>query len=176
MKKILGEQRRELLLSHLKTATSPTTGTVLAKLANVSRQVIVNDMTLLKARNEPILSTSQGYVYFTAPQDDMQFERTIACLHTQQQTEDEMFTIVDYGVTIKNVTVEHAVYGEITAGIHVSNRHEVRDFIQKVNDANANYLSTLTGGTHLHVLTSHSEAALNAAIEALRKKGYLFEE
>ncbi|OCS88456.1 transcription repressor NadR [Caryophanon tenue] len=176
MKKILGEQRRNLLLNHLKQATAPITGTDLAKLANVSRQVIVNDITLLKARHEPILSTSQGYVYLAQSAETPQFERTIACLHTQADTEDEMFTIVDFGVTIKSVTVEHPVYGEITARMHVSNRHEVRDFIEKVTASNASYLSSLTGGTHLHVLCAPSEQALDQAIEALRQKGYLIED
>ena len=92
MKKILGEQRRIMLLAHLKAASTPITGTALAKLANVSRQVVVNDMTLLKARNEPILATSQGYVYLQTEPADNLFERTIACHHTQEQTEDVLTT------------------------------------------------------------------------------------
>ncbi|OCS94671.1 transcription repressor NadR [Caryophanon latum] len=176
MKKILGEQRRIMLLAHLKAASTPITGTALAKLANVSRQVVVNDMTLLKARNEPILATSQGYVYLQTEPADNLFERTIACHHTQEQTEEELLTIVDYGVTVQNVTVEHGVYGEITANIHVSNRHDVQQFLQKLRDSNASYLSALTNGTHLHVLRAPSESALEQAIEALRQKGFLIEE
>ncbi|CAM5389150.1 hypothetical protein LSPH24S_01338 [Lysinibacillus sphaericus] len=63
MKKMLGEERRLQLLELLKKSNTPITGTDFAKFANVSRQVIVNDMTLLKARNEPIIATSQGYIY-----------------------------------------------------------------------------------------------------------------
>lgn len=176
MKKILGEQRRELLLKHLKVAATPITGTALAKLANVSRQVVVNDITLLKARNEPILATSQGYVYMQTEQTHDYVERTIACRHTQAQTEEELLTIVDFGVTVQNVSVEHAVYGEITANIHVSNRHEVQQFLQKLQAANATYLSALTDGTHLHVLRAPSVDALDHAIAALREKGFLIEE
>lgn len=176
MKKILGEQRRALLLAHLKEASTPITGTALAKLANVSRQVVVNDMTLLKARNEPILATSQGYMYLQTEAASDYVERTIACRHTQAETEEELLTIVDYGVTVQNVTVEHGVYGEITANIHVSNRHEVQQFLQKLNDSNAAYLSALTNGTHLHVLRAQSEHALSQAIDALRQKGFLIEE
>lgn len=176
MKKILGEQRRALLLTHLKQAITPTTGTALAKLANVSRQVVVNDMTLLKARNEPILATSQGYVYIHADGANDFVERTIACRHTQAETEEELYAIVDYGVTVQNVTVEHGVYGEITASIHVSNRHEAQQFLQKLHDSNASYLSALTNGTHLHVLRAQSEEALTQAIDALRQKGFLIEE
>ena len=60
MKKILGEERRTLLLNHLKSSNQALTGSQLAKLTNVSRQVIVNDMNLLKAKNEPIIATSQN--------------------------------------------------------------------------------------------------------------------
>ncbi len=45
MKKMLGEERRLQLLAQLKKSKTPITGTNLAKFANVSRQVIVNDMT-----------------------------------------------------------------------------------------------------------------------------------
>ncbi len=64
MKKLLGEARRNELLLLLKQSDAPLTGTDLSKIVGVSRQVIVGDMTLLKARNEPIIATSQGYVYF----------------------------------------------------------------------------------------------------------------
>src|SRR4051812_5322345 len=103
MKKMLGEQRRIELLSILKNAHEPVTGSDLAKHANVSRQVIVNDMNLLKARNEPIVATSQGYLYMSTEDSSKMYERKIVCLHTAEQAEDEMFTIVDCGVTLKNV-------------------------------------------------------------------------
>ena len=63
MKKMLGEKRRLEILNLLKKQNGPITGTDLAKHTNVSRQVVVNDINLLKARNEPIVATSQGYLY-----------------------------------------------------------------------------------------------------------------
>jgi transcriptional regulator of NAD metabolism len=176
MKKMLGEQRRNELLSILKSAHEPVTGSDLAKHANVSRQVIVNDMNLLKARNEPIVATSQGYIYMTSSESSGNIERKIVCLHTGEQAEDEMFTIVDCGVTIKNVIVDHPIYGEITASMMVSNRLEVRKFIEKVNETQANYLSVLTNGTHIHVLTAPTSQQLDNAEQSLREKGYLVEE
>ncbi|MER2142040.1 MAG: HTH domain-containing protein, partial [Priestia megaterium] len=47
-KKILGEERRELILQWLKTENKPMTGSELSKRTNVSRQVIVQDISLLK--------------------------------------------------------------------------------------------------------------------------------
>ncbi len=176
MKKMLGEDRRHELLHILKTKNEPITGTDLAKHANVSRQVIVNDMNLLKARNEPIVATSQGYVYLKREDKSEVFERKIVCLHTAEQAEDEMLTIVDCGVTLKNVIIDHPVYGEITASMMLSNRHDVKSFLQRVNDTKANYLSVLTDGTHLHEISASSIELLDRTEQMLREKGYLVEE
>ncbi|HWK24323.1 MAG TPA: transcription repressor NadR [Ureibacillus sp.] len=176
MKKMLGENRRSELLHLLKTSNEPITGTDLAKHTNVSRQVIVNDMNLLKARNEPIVATSQGYVYLNREGTKSVFERKIVCLHTAEQAEDEMLTIVDCGVTLKSVIVEHPVYGEITASMMLSNRHDVKNFLNRVNKTKANYLSALTDGTHLHEISASSEELLDRAEQMLREKGYLIEE
>lgn len=84
--KMLGEERRLQLLAQLKNSKAPITGTDLAKFANVSRQVIVNDMTLLKARNEPIIATSQGYLYMHQEQLQQTVERTfLACIPQSKQ-------------------------------------------------------------------------------------------
>lgn len=176
LKKLLGEERRHQLLNLLKEASEPIKGTELAKQAGVSRQVIVGDMTLLKARNEPILATSQGYVYMKQLSETHAFERQIACVHTPAEARDELYTLVDSGVTVKNVTVEHPVYGELTASIMVANRHEVDLFLTRVEETGASYLSELTDGIHLHLIAASSDEFLEAAVEGMRKKGYLADE
>lgn len=175
MKKMLGEERRKKLLNLLKNSKEPITGTQLAKYANVSRQVIVNDINLLKARNFPIISTSQGYLYINQ-ENNSHIEKKIVCVHTAEEAEDEMMTIVDCGVTIKNVIVEHPVYGEITASMMLSSRMDVEKFIQKVKETNATYLSVLTNGTHLHVISAPTNEQIAEAEKRLREKGYLVEE
>lgn len=174
MKKMLGEKRRLEILNLLKKQEGPITGTDLAKHTNVSRQVVVNDINLLKARNEPIVATSQGYLYMKE-QGAALFERKIVCMHTAHETREEMYTIVDCGVTIKNVIIEHAVYGEITASLLVSNRVEVDIFLEKLEQTKASLISTLTNGTHLHVITAPSEDLLDKAEASLREKGFLVE-
>ena len=174
MKKLLGEERRHELLAILKNAKQPLTGSDLAKHTNVSRQVIVNDMNLLKARNEPIVATSQGYIYMHNVQQT-KVQRKIVCMHTSEQAKEELFILVDCGVTVENVIVEHPVYGEITASIMVSNRLEVEHFVKRVQETNALYLSALTDGTHLHVISATSEENLNLAESRLREHGILVE-
>ncbi|TQR14813.1 transcription repressor NadR [Psychrobacillus soli] len=176
MKKLKGAERRNWIFSYLREQNQPVTGSDLAKLANVSRQVIVNDITLLKATNIPIVSTSQGYMLLPNKEDDAYVHKRVACNHQSKDSEDELQTLVDAGVTVENVTVEHPVYGEITSSIMVSNRHDVEMFLKKVRETEASFLLELTSGIHLHLLSASTEEILNRGIEALRKKGYLIEE
>lgn len=175
-KKILGENRRELILHWLKTSPSPITGGELATRTNVSRQVIVGDMTLLKAKGEPIMATSQGYLYLAQPTTGALIYRTIACAHPPERTEEELNLLVDHGVTVNDVRVEHPIYGDLTASIMVSNRQEVKQFLQKVKATNATYLSELTDGIHIHTISATSEQILDHAQEELRKEGFLIDQ
>ncbi|MFB5673971.1 transcription repressor NadR [Paenibacillus terreus] len=171
--KLSGAERREKLLQWLKEH-SPLTGSELARRASVSRQVIVQDITLLKAKNEPIMATSQGYMYLAQPEaSDRPVERIVAVQHGPERTEEELQLIVDYGVTVKDVIVEHPVYGEITAPILASTRQEVHEFILRITSTNAAYLSELTGGIHLHTLTAPDQERLDQACQALERAGFL---
>ncbi|MDQ0414551.1 transcription repressor NadR [Mesobacillus stamsii] len=172
--KILGDERRNFILRRLQASQSPITGSELAAIANVSRQVIVGDITLLKARNEPIIATSQGYLYMHASRPTGA-ERTIACSHDPNRTEEELLLLVDHGVTVKDVKIEHPVYGDLTASIMVSNRYEVKQFIEKIRSTNASYLSELTGGIHLHTISAPTEKMLDEAEQTLRKANFLID-
>ena len=174
-KKILGEERRKFILQLLKESSTPITGSDLAEQTNVSRQVIVGDITLLKAKNEPIIATSQGYIYLKQSSSMPVFERTIACRHTPKDTEKELNLLVDHGVLVKDVKIEHAVYGDLTASIMVSNRQEVKQFLKRLETTQASLLSELTGGFHLHTISATTEQALNKAESALKAEGILLE-
>ncbi|WP_184317913.1 transcription repressor NadR [Geobacillus subterraneus] len=174
-KKILGETRRQLILQWLKESGTPLTGAELAAKTNVSRQVIVQDISLLKARNEPIIATSQGYLYLKPAEPAQTYGRTIACSHTPEQTKEELYLLVDCGVTVKDVKIEHPVYGDLTASVMVSNRLEVDQFIAKIEATKSAYLLQLTDGTHLHTLEADSPEKLDAACRALKQAGFLIE-
>ena len=175
MKKLFGEQRRQFLLEKIKTSTQPLTGGELAALTSLSRQVIVGDMTLLKAKGEPIIATSQGYLYL-ADRATEEASRRIACHHQAEDTERELKLLVESGVTVKDVSIEHPVYGELTAGIHVSNIQEVEAFMKRVRETGASYLLELTDGTHLHTITAPDNATLEKAVQTMRDNGFLLEE
>lgn len=56
-----GKERRENILDMLSDRT-PVTGSRLASHFGVSRQVIVQDIALLRAANHTIIATTNGYL------------------------------------------------------------------------------------------------------------------
>lgn len=177
MKKILGDNRRKAIVEWLKNENRPITGGELASRTNVSRQVIVQDISLLKALGEPIIATSQGYLYLNErKQKEKVVQRLIACKHEPKKTEEELNIIVDYGATVKDVIIEHPVYGDLTASIMVKNRKEVKEFIEKITKTNASYLSELTGGIHLHTIEASNAETLDEVCEALDQAGILIHD
>ncbi|MDW0109032.1 transcription repressor NadR [Sporosarcina aquimarina] len=170
------EARRVLILDLLKEADQPLTGKEIGERTGVSRQVVVGDINLLKAVDEPIVATSRGYLYLPERPGSLRAERIVVCQHTADQAEQELTIFVDHGVTVKDVRVEHPVYGDLTASIMVSNRMEVKDFITKIRSSNAVYLSALSDDyTHLHTISADDVKQLDQACEALRKAGILVE-
>ncbi|WP_338470384.1 transcription repressor NadR [Niallia sp. XMNu-256] len=173
MKKLTADERREFILQLLKESSEPLTGSELASKTSVSRQIIVGDVSLLKARDEPIIATSQGYIYMKTQAPTNYVERTVACNHPPERTKEELNLLVDYGVTVKDVKIEHPVYGDLTASILVSNRKEVKQFMERIKETQASYLLELTNGIHLHTLRGASEKVLEEAENALREAGFL---
>jgi uncharacterized protein len=171
--KLLGEKRRKQILKWLKESSEPITGGALAERTNVSRQVIVQDISLIRAKNEPIVATSQGYVYLHNSSATDRKKRVIASCHTLERTEEELTTLVDNGVTVLDVIVEHPVYGELTASLMLRNRRDVQHFMQKMKETKATLLADLTEGVHLHTLEADSEEQLDEVCELLAKKGFL---
>ncbi|SET37844.1 hypothetical protein SAMN05216389_11015 [Oceanobacillus limi] len=173
--KMLGEKRRSLILEWLQNNSEPITGKALAEKTNVSRQVIVQDISLLKAKGEPIIATSRGYVYFKENNKMAKQSRIIVVSHRAEETADELYTLVDIGVSVKNVMVEHPIYGDLTGSLMLKNRRDVDQFINELEKTNASLLSKLTEGVHLHTIEADTEEQLDEACEALREAGYLLE-
>lgn len=167
-----GEARREHLLELLKNSTSPISGSALARALGVSRQVIVQDIALLRAVNKNILSTNKGYVLYDPSEETQKARRTIAVSHSDEQTQDELYTIVDFGGKVLDVVIEHDIYGQITVDLILKSRQDVDEFIAKVAKSKAKPLKTLTGNKHFHTVEADSEQLLDIIEEKLREKGY----
>lgn len=166
-----GSERREKLLEILNNCKEPISGTDLAKKLGVSRQVIVQDIALLRAVNKNILSTTKGYILYY--QEKQKVNRCFLVKHTTEQIEDELLTIVDNGGKVLDVIVSHEIYGEISTNLIISNRQDVYDFTTKVKTKKTVPLKELTDGIHLHTVEADTEAILDNIEAALRRKNYL---
>ena len=106
-----GDERRQFILKLLAGSESPLSGTEIAGKCGVSRQIIVQDIALLRATNKNILSTYRGYLLYQPEKDTENFKRTFAVSHTDEQIQDELYTFVDCGGKVLDVTVMHEIYG-----------------------------------------------------------------
>lgn len=168
-----GILRREKLIEILENSKQPISGTELSKKLKVSRQVIVQDIALLRAVNKNILSTTKGYLIYV--REDKKVNRCFLMKHTTDEIQDELCTIVDLGGKVLDVIVSHDIYGEIKADLIINNRQDVYDFVHKVQSNNTIPLKELTDNIHLHTIEADSEEVLDNIEEMLREKGYLIQ-
>lgn len=167
-----GETRREQIMELLNRSRAPVSGSGLAKLMGVSRQVIVQDIALLRAMDKNILSTNKGYILYEPDKERMKARRTIAVNHTDDEMQEELYTIVDYGGKVLDVVVEHDVYGQLTGDLILKNRQDVDEFMEKIKNSSSQSMLTLTGGRHFHTIEADSEMILDAIEQKLRTKGF----
>jgi metal-dependent hydrolase (beta-lactamase superfamily II) len=90
-----------------------------------------------------------------------------------ERTEEELQILVDYGVRVLDVIVEHPLYGELRGSLMLESRADVQDFLTQVRSSKATLLSALTGGVHLHTVEASRPEAIARAKAELRKRGIL---
>lgn len=167
-----GDTRREQLVALLLKSGRPISGSELAGKFGVSRQVIVQDIALLRAVNKNILSTNKGYILYDPHAGDDKVKRTIAVQHSDEQMEEELYLIVDNGGRVLDVVVEHEIYGQITADLILKNRRDVDEFIGKMSRVKDLPLKILTGGVHFHTVEADTQEILDHIEQKLRERGF----
>ncbi len=150
----------------------PVAGTDLARHFRVSRQCVVQDIAILRAERNDILSTPQGYRLPVARASDTQRE-VIACQHGPERTEEELNILVDNGVRVLDVIVEHALYGEMRGSLMIESRADVQDFLRRWGSTKASLLSSLTRGVHLHTVEASRGETIARAKAELQRRGFL---
>ncbi len=165
-------ERREKILRLITTSNEPVSGSSLSKQLEVSRQVIVQDIALLKASGYEILSTNKGYIL----NNPSACSRAFKVRHTDADTEDELNTIVDIGGTVVSVYVWHRVYGKIETKLDISSRRNVQQYIDGLRSGKSSELMNITSGYHYHTVRADSEETLDLIEKALGERGYLAPE
>lgn len=188
------QTRREALLLLLKNGDEPLTGGILAQQLGVSRQIIVQDIALLRETGASIVGTSQGYVLESdsrkvtrsvevkaearndrceASNDSGLCERTFKVHHDPTQTRDELETIISAGGRVVNVSISHRAYGFLSAPLAIETEEDISRFINDIESGKSAPLSTATSGYHYHLIAADDEEALETIGRALADKGYL---
>jgi len=164
--------RRERIFKIINKDNAPVSASALAKDLSVSRQVIVGDIAILRAQGREIIATARGYM-IPEFREQNQYVGKIACCHNAENTEAELYAIVDLGATVVNVIVEHELYGEITGQLNIKTRDDVDIFVDRVRSAEAKLLSVLTLGVHLHTIACRNKAHFEQVYHALDSAGFL---
>lgn len=157
--------RRNEIINLIKECSIPVSGSYIAKKLNVSRQVIVQDIALLRASGIEIVSTNKGYVINDS------LSRVIKVKHSIDEIIDELTTIIDLGGKVVDCFVLHDSYGTISVDLNVNSRKDINDFINsKKSDLP---LMNITNDIHYHTIKADSIELLDLIESELDKKGYL---
>ena len=165
------EARRRGIVQWMRAHRVPIRGDELARRFRVSRQCLVQDVAILRASGEEIEATPRGY---RLPKvGDHAHRAILACRHAPERTEEELDILVDHGVKILDVIVEHPLYGELRGSLMIESRADVQDFLKHVKASHASLLSSLTGGVHLHTVEASRPESISRAKAKLRARGIL---
>ena len=164
-----GKERRQQIINIIQDNNGPVAGTELAKQLGVSRQVIVQDMALIRANGVEVLSTNRGYVI----QGTNDVRQVFKVIHSDEQVEEELNLFVDLGGRVEDVFVYHKVYGVIRADMNVKSRRDVKEYMNGIAGSKSTNLMNLTSNYHYHTVVAEDEKTLELIKEELQKRGFL---
>ena len=164
-------ERRKEILDILRKSSSPVPAKQLAARFDVSRQVIVQDLAVIRASTSGILSTNRGYLM----ENDVIYTREFKVRHDEPEIERELNLIVDCGGCVKNISISHRAYGRVRAQMDIRSRQDVQEFVGRMVNSKSSLLANATSGYHYHLVEADSEARLDLIEEKLREAGFLQE-
>ncbi len=166
--------RRSKIRSLLITSQEPIKGQELAEKFEVTRQIIVKDIAIIRAEGVDVISTPKGYM---ALKENLNIvKKVIAVNHNRDGVKAELETIVKYGAVVEDVIVEHPLYGEIRVMLMLKNMFDVENFYNSFKQYEAEPLSALTNGVHLHTIICENDEVLSNIEKELDMRGILNKE
>lgn len=165
------DERRNGIIKMLIREKGAIKGTTLAETFNVTRQIIVKDIAILRAKGTNIIATPDGYMV----NDDSsnRVKSIIAVNHNDEDVIKELEIVVKYGGIIEDVIVEHPLYGEIKGILMIKNLNDLNKFKNSLKQINAKPLSILTNGVHLHTISADSAENMDLIKEELKENGFI---
>lgn len=167
--------RRKKIVDILKKNGQPVSGSRLSAEMGVSRQVIVQDIALLRAGNAKIYATPKGYV-LSSEGESKRVRRLFMVRHTSQEIVDELTTIIENGGKVLNIIIPHDVYGQLTADLIIESKEDIATFYARLSESHSGPLLQISDGIHIHTVEAASDRILQNIERDLREKGYLIGE
>lgn len=166
------DERRNQVLDLIKLSENPINGSTISKQMGVSRQVIVQDVALLRANKHNIISTNRGYMLST-PKQTQEFTRVIKVSHTDDQIRDELSCIINLSGRILDVWVDHEVYGKFSAELNISNDYDIEKFVLQIQDNKVTPLKNITNNCHYHTISAPTLKLLDLIEQELIELGFI---
>lgn len=160
-------KRQNEIIKVLQKNKEPISGETLGDMFDVSRQIIVKDIGMLKAFGVEIVSTNKGYKIDTSKK----LTKIIESSHDDNAIKDELNTIVDNGGVVIDIFINHPVYGVIRKYLDIKSRNGVNNFVKNMDISTP--LKNLTANVHYHTISAKDEESLKKIEKALGEKGYL---
>ena len=168
------QERRKEILETLKYAGSPLTASALASTYDVSRQMIVGDIAILRANGHMIEATARGYI-MDPQHEPFPYVGIVVCRHDQQGIDAELGVVIENGGTVIDVTIDHIVYGEITGKLNIGSKFDADLFVERTSGEDRP-LSLLSGGIHMHRIGCKDAETFKRIKEGIGNLGMLLEE
>ena len=163
------EQRRKEIVNIMMSEQKAISGGQLSEKLGVSRQIIVQDISALKAAGYEILSTHSGYIMQTKPFNS----RVFKVIHSDEDVAKELNLIVDLGGTIEDVFIYHKVYNKVSAPMGIKSRRDVEVFLDGIASGKSSLLKNVTSGYHYHTVLAENTDTLDLIEENLKNYGFL---
>lgn len=163
--------RHRKIIELLNSSEKPINGSRLGEIFNVTRQVIVKDIAIIRASGENIVSTNRGYII--PRQSNLLIKQIVCRHHSYEEMERELSTIIAHGGKVKDIIVDHPIYGEISTRLELASPSDVEEFIETTRAREGRPLSELTDGIHIHTIEVENEPMFEAIVADLKSLGYL---
>lgn len=163
------QNRRKEIINRLTDAQMPVSASRLAQEFGVSRQVIVQDIALIRAMGYPVASLARGYLL----EKKTRCEKVFKLYHSDADVEQELNCIVDHGGEVVDVFVFHKYYGTVRAEMGIKSRLHVKQFLENIASGKSSLLKNVTSGYHYHTVAADSEQTLQLIEKALQENGFL---
>ena len=128
-------------------------------------------MAILRAGGADVIATPRGYLLRNP---EPAAHRTVIEVQLDRAAMvDELTILVDLGIRVVDISVDHPVLGPLRAELNIASRQDVTEFDERLEETKSRPLFELTGGRHSHTVESSRPDLLERARVLLTQRGYL---